>query len=248
MRSTDILKNSVLILSVDNELVREVTSLLKNFPEFTLVGVTGNYSEAHSIILKLSPSIVFLDVDPRGRIGDPFRLVADLHQFIEELPTLIAISSTKKLAFEAIKSQFFDFLLKPLNDLELRKCFLKYQKKLKSESEEICLRSYSDYRFLRLREILYLKADNNTTDFFLSDQTFITAYKTLKYYEKALPPDFVRVHNSYIINTCQVVRINFSKSLISLRGAKIEVPFSKTYKNEVDHLKQNFYTGMALVS
>ena len=90
-----------------------------------------------------------------------------------------------------------------------------------------------------MNNILYLKSDNNSTDFFMKDGSVVSAFKTLKSFEKQLPGQFIRVHQSYIINSRYVSRINYGKSICSLNYGKVEeLPFSKTYKDKVDLLKQ----------
>jgi len=72
----------------------------------------------------------------------------------------------------------------------------------------------------------------------MKDGSIISAFKTLKSFEEKLPKNFIRVHQSYIINSVYVTRINYGKSICSLRcGEEQELPFSKTYKDKVDSLK-----------
>ncbi len=103
----------------------------------------------------------------------------------------------------------------------------------------ICLQSYKDYQFLNTGEILYLKADNNATDFFLKDGSRVSAFKTLKSFEQQLPSNFVRIHQSYILNQHYISRINYGKSRCTLRFGKSELPFSRGYRKNVDALKQS---------
>lgn len=222
--------------------------VLKNFEGFHCVSVCREKSEALESILKDCPSLVFIDLDRMSRVEEPFGLVLELHQYLEVLPTFIAISSSKRFAYEVLKNGFLDYLLKPFSDLDLRKSLLKFQKKKKQQdSEKICLRSYSDYQFLDLNDILYLKADNNTSDFFLLDGKKVSAFKTLKYFDQNLPENFLRVHHSYIVNTLHITRINFGKSVIFLRGHNSHIPISKSYKSQVDQLKEGFFTSLSLV-
>jgi DNA-binding LytR/AlgR family response regulator len=200
-------------------------------------------------ILHKFPSLVFIDIDNKNKFGNPFQFVKELYPYLQELPSFVALSSSKKNAYDVIKNDFFDYLLKPLSKMELRKCLLKYKKQKQAErSDRLCLKSYSDYQFVDLDEILYLKADNNTTDFCLFQDRKISAYKTLKHFENILPRNFLRVHHSYIINTHQITRINFGKSTIVLRGKSSNIPFSKSYKPQVDHLKEQFFSSLSLVS
>nr|WP_255478512.1 LytTR family DNA-binding domain-containing protein [Flavobacterium sp. Sd200] len=105
----------------------------------------------------------------------------------------------------------------------------------KSEVDiQICIKSYGDYQFIALRDVVYLQADNNTTDFHLQNGKKLTAYKTLKHYENNLPSFFYRIHNSYIVNSNYVSRINTGKSLCYLDNNEISVSFSKTFKDNVE--------------
>lgn len=105
----------------------------------------------------------------------------------------------------------------------------------KSEVDiQVCIKSYGDYQFIALKDVVYLKADNNTTDFHLKNGKKLTAYKTLKHYENNLPSFFYRIHNSYIVNSSFVSRINTGKSLCYLHNNEISVSFSKTFKDNID--------------
>lgn len=99
---------------------------------------------------------------------------------------------------------------------------------------QICIKSYGDYQFIALKDVVYLKADNNTTDFHLQNGKKLTAYKTLKHYENNLPSFFYRIHNSYIVNSNYVSRINTGKLICYLDNNEISVSFSKTFKDNID--------------
>lgn len=105
----------------------------------------------------------------------------------------------------------------------------------KSEVDiQICIKSYGDYQFIALKDVVYLKADNNTTDFHTQNGKKLTAYKTLKHYENNLPSFFYRIHNSYIVNSNYVSRINTGKLLCYLDNNEVSVSFSKTFKENID--------------
>ena len=101
----------------------------------------------------------------------------------------------------------------------------------------LCLQSYKDYQYLDTSEILYLQADNNATDFVMKDGRRISAFKTLKTFESQLPENFVRIHQSYILNRDYISRIHYGKNRCFLKFAKTELPFSRGYRTNVDSLK-----------
>ena len=105
-------------------------------------------------------------------------------------------------------------------------------------SQTLCLKSYKDFQYLETDNILYLKADNNATDFVMKDGTKISAFKTLKTFEDKLPKNFVRIHQSYILNINYISRINYGKSVCALNSGRELLPFSKTYRENVDGLKK----------
>jgi DNA-binding LytR/AlgR family response regulator len=167
-------------------------------------------------------------------------MVTELHQYIKEIPLLIGISKSKHYAYDALKNNFFDYWLLPYSEFDIRKTILRLRKKIpqKANAQTLCLKSYKDFHYLDTDQILYLKADNNATDFIMQDGRTISAYKTLKTFEKKLPDNFIRVHQSYILNVNHVSRINYGKSICALKSGKTQLPFSKSYRQNIDGLKK----------
>ena len=103
------------------------------------------------------------------------------------------------------------------------------------QSLVICVKSYGDYRYIESEDILYFEADNNSTDIHLNNGEMITAFKTLKHFETVLPThQFLRIHNSYIINVNQVSRIHTGNTVCYIKNSTTKLPFSKSYKENVD--------------
>ncbi len=227
---------SYLIIDDNDDNVKEILASFEGFPEYYCAGIATNKEEAVNKILELEPQIVFIEVASKKR-GSKLSLsiISDLYQFLDILPYFVVLTSTPKYAFDAMKAGVSDYLLKPLSTIELRKTLLKFQKTNPVVANNtICIRSYGDYQFISLHDIVYLKADNNTTDFYLQNGRKLTAYKTLKHYEANLPLFFFRIHNSYIVNSNYISRINTGKSLCYLSHSDISISFSKTFKENVD--------------
>ncbi len=212
------------------------------FTDFECVGVSFCYQESVNSILKYTPDVVFINIDGANNRGcfDAIHFINELYQYVIELPKFVAISSTKNYAYDFLKNNFFDYILKPVSELELRKVVSKIKKKSNlNEFNKLCLKSYKDYRFIEIDEILFLKADNNATDFFMNDDSTVSAYKTLKSFELILPKNFIRIHNSYIINSDYVSRIHFGKSKCNIKNCTYIIPFSRSYKRNVNNLEKS---------
>ncbi len=210
---------------------------LEEYGYFINAGLAKNSMDGLNNILKKSPDIVFVNLNESA--GAYFQMVTELHQYVAETPILIGVAKTKQYAYDALKNNFFDYWLMPFNEFDIRKTVLRLKKRFPKEAvaHTLCLKSYQDFQYLNTDEILYLKADNNATDFFMSDGSTISAYKTLKSFEDQLPKNFVRVHQSYILNVDFISRINYGKSVCALKGSKLQLPFSKSYKENVESLK-----------
>jgi DNA-binding LytR/AlgR family response regulator len=172
-----------------------------------------------------------------------FETIKESFQYIDSMPYFIVLAPTPDYALTAIQSGFSDYSIMPLQIQQLGKSLFRFEKRNQGPIvSTICIKSHSDYKFVPLQDILYLKADNNTTDIKLlnnsnngsnGDNNIVNAFKTLKHFENILPFYFLRIHKSYIVNINYVSRIYLSKSKCYLNYDE-PLPFSLTYKENVD--------------
>jgi len=211
---------------------------LEDYEDFKCIALTENTSEALHTILKYSPDIVFINLDDTSE--EYFQMVVELHQYENHLPRFIGISKNKDFAYQAIKHNFYDYWILPLNEAQILKSILKLRKRRAVEipPEIICLKSYRDFKYINTSDILYLKADNNSTEFIMKDGSINNAYKTLKSFVNQMPKNFVRIHQSYIVNINYISGISYGKSICSLKLRKLQLPFSKSYRNNIDKMKE----------
>jgi len=253
-----------LVVDNNNGNIYETLQKFERFPEFFCVGTTSNVDEAVEMVLEHRPRIIFTHINLQLSNERPFFIIAELHRYLNILPYFVAIGNNTEFAYAAIKAGVSDYLVQPLSNADLTKCFYRMSRQFSAEHSHemilpaytaepqkpalsvshpadgrICIKSYGDYQFISLSDIIYLKADNNTTDFFLHTGRRLTAYKTLKYYETSLPGNFYRIHNSYIVNSNYITRISTGKSLCYFKNNEISVPFSKTHKDIVDAIIKN---------
>ena len=128
---------------------------------------------------------------------------------------------------------------KDVNDIEVKGISMSLEKPTIIQQQDkpliICVKSYGDYRYIDSTDVLYFEADNNSTDIHLNNGEMITAFKTLKHFETVLPTSqFLRIHNSYIINISQVSRIHTGNTVCYIKNSTTKLPFSKSYKENVD--------------
>lgn len=236
--------SNYLIIEKDKEVINTIKRVLEDFPEFYCIGTSQNLNESMNTILKEMPDIVFFNIDTIK--DNPFGFINNAISYLNKGSEFIAISSTKDKAYEAIKNGCFDYLLRPITELEIRKTALRFKKKRPTKvTKKICLKSYKDYQYLNLEDILFLKADNNTTDFHMIDGSTISAYKTLKTYETILPDNFLRIHKSYIVNRNHISRVSYSKLKCTIKKDSQKIPFSKTYNDNVEAMISTLSPSLA---
>ncbi|TMM56938.1 response regulator transcription factor [Maribacter algarum] len=206
--------------------------------EFDCVAIAENSAEGLNAILKYTPDIVFVNLNENA--GSYFQMSVELHQYTSNLPIYIGISKTKNHAYEAIKNNFFDYWLLPYDEFDVRKTIMRLTKTMPQEvqAQTICLKSYRDFHYINTNDILYLKADNNATEFIMKDGTINHAFKTLKTFEGQMPKNFIRIHQSYIVNSDYISRISYGKASCTLKYKKQQLPFSKSYRENIDTLKK----------
>lgn len=225
------------VLIDGSQAIEPSLEMIKVYDAFLCVAVCTNRTEGLNKILELKPDVVFMHLDATSAPSEEaiqLSLLSELHEFLDVLPTIIVMSNSKEQAFDAYQRGVSGYLLYPMDANELRKCLLRFQKTHRAlYADKIAIKSNGDYHFITTQDIVYLKADNNTTDFYLQSGKVITAFKTLKHFEKLLPFYFFRIHNSYVINVEHVSRINLGKSQCYLMNNEIALPFSRTYKDNI---------------
>jgi DNA-binding LytR/AlgR family response regulator len=262
---------SYIIIDDNQESVLKTKAMAASFSELDFVASANNYNDGLNLILEHKPQLVFLEIDPTDKSSNlSLSLINELYRYLNVIPKIIITTSSKDFAFEAIKYEVTDYLLKPLARIDFVKLMLKLQKsqseiQVDSNNSEIqqekpiflpqpelvnqaqsltlCIKSYGDYRYIAAKDICYLRADNNSTDIHLNNGEMITAFKTLKHFEEALSFPFIRIHNSYIVNRSCISRIHSGNSVCYIKNSGVKLPFSKSYKINIDLIISEFASG-----
>lgn len=224
------------IVSPNQSLIKEIEHKLQAIGPSNCLDFSDNYEKGLNSILKLNPDLTFIDLDMNLESKNCFEFVKEFLFYKKTLPNFIGISRDTELAYLCLKNNFYDYILYPLDEFELRKTMMRFEKDNDRLSDmRLCLKSNSDYQYIKLKDILYLQADNNSTDIFLSNGSKIVSYETLKKFENNLPDIFIRTHNSYIVNSKLINRVNFGKNKISLAGFEnlINIPLSRKYRDNL---------------
>ena len=232
------------IIIEDEEYSREC---LKNYlneycEDVLIIGTADTIGKGFEIITKLKPELVFLDIQlPDGLAFDL------LNKFPNIDFKVIFTTGHSEFAAKAFRFCAVDFLLKPIRIDELKEAVSKVREELlhkvnidnirsllkfansgQNEFDRLVVHELKGFHVLELKNIIYCKAEGYCTLFQLTDQQVVSS-KLLKYYDDLLDESqFLRVHNSYLINLKHVKNYQ-SQGIIELTGSH-SVPLGNTYR------------------
>jgi two-component system, LytTR family, response regulator len=257
-----------IIIDDSQESALQTKATADGVPDLEFLGMAFTLEEGLNLVIEKNPRLVFLEIAPSDKKSNlSLSFISELHRFLDVLPEIIITTDKKDLAFEAIDYGVLDYFLKPVSSLPILKLIHKLRKKAplvltgKENGQEIsinslpitnieyqatpkpltiCIKSYGDYRYINAEDICYFQADNNSTDIYLNSGEMITAFKTLKHFEAVLAFPFIRIHNSYIVNRNYISRIQTGNALCFIKNSTTKLPFSKSYKNNIDLIISEF--------
>ena len=235
----------VFIIEDEKNIQKEIELLLSQRDDFSVIGSCTSVKDALATLPLLQLDLVIMDIELDD--GQSFEI-------LQQLPTLnfdiIFITAYNEFAIQAIKIGALDYLLKPIDREEFYMALDNYlakstkgvfdeQRSLllqhtqpNSTLQRITLRTLDAIYFVDIQKIIYCKGEGNYTTFFLSGGKEIVTSKPLREYLSMLPKEqFIKTHQSYMVNKKHVDHYNNTYEIVMDNGASIPVSMRK--KEEV---------------
>ncbi len=191
---------------------------LTNFcPSVKLIGVFSSPIEGLAAIKDQAPDLVFLDIEMPKMNG--FQLLRSLEKVDFGV---IFTTAFDQFAVQAFKVSAVDYLVKPIDDDQLKLSVEKAEKRNPENamvsvdflleqiqenklSNRIFLPTLNGLEFFDKQLVIRCESDSNYTTVFFEKNDKMVISKTLKEFEDLLPErHFFRVHHSHIINLLYV--------------------------------------------
>ena len=197
-------------------------------PDVKIAGEAKNITEGRKLISKQKPKIVFLDIQMPGGTG------FDLLQTLDRMDfKVIFTTAYNEYAVQAFRYSALDYLLKPIHPEDLRQAVAKATEPqmgqlaeqlelLKSHlippvpkpentsgatPKKIALPTMEGIHFVLLEDIVWCEALGGYTRFHIRNAAPIVISRLIKDYEDLFSPyNFIRVHNSSLVNVAHVVK------------------------------------------
>jgi two-component system LytT family response regulator len=245
----------VVIIEDEKHSRETLRSMLEEFcQDVKVIATASSVTEAVKVLSIYSPDVVFLDIELQPGLGFDV-----LEQIKEPSFEIIFTTAFEKYAIKAIKFSSLDYLLKPVDLDELQEAVEKARTRMDTNvyrqqidtlmqslsnganrQEKICLATTAGMEFIAIEDIILCKADGSYTRFILKNKNALLVSKHLKEYENLLADQqFMRVHNSYLINLNEVKKYIKSDGGYIIMSNDMNVSISPRKKDDlIDAMKR----------
>ncbi|MGC4100649.1 LytR/AlgR family response regulator transcription factor [Ferruginibacter sp.] len=245
------------ILIVDDEAAAgNILKVLieKHIPLQKEIRCCNSPEEALQLLPQFKPGLVMLDIEMPSMNGFDFLNNAASWDF-----DVIFTTAFDKYAIKAIRFSALDYLLKPVDIVDLQNAINRHiiKKEFQGKQQQQQLvdnllnnlqqKNTADFKLaisvkegvflFETKDIICLEGMNNYTRFYFTDQKPLLVAKTLKDYEEILTEHrFIRIHKSFLVNIHHVKRMDTDHVL--WLSNDVQVPVSRRKRNEVMELFQ----------
>ena len=178
-------------------------------PDVEVVNQFNDPVEALEFLKTNPPDLLFLDIEMPRLNG--FEVLEELG---DNLPfDVIFTTAYDEFGIRAVKANAMDYLLKPVQNQELKAAIEKFKKKsgshlktlfssqTESKTNKVALATKESIEFVNPDDIILCSSDSNYTMIYLTNKRKKLISKTLKDVEEMLVPHgFYRAHHSHLVN------------------------------------------------
>jgi two-component system LytT family response regulator len=252
-------KIRTLIVDDENLARKKIRTLLEREHDIEIVGECSNGLKAVSAIQKLSPDLLFLDIQMPGMDG--FAVLEAIGT--EHMPAVIFVTAYDQYALRAFDVHALDYLLKPFdrarfqtalqhvrvhaqrevaNDLNQRlQTLLKDMKTERKYLERLVIKSGGRVFFLKVEEIDWIDAADNYAHLHVGHESHLLR-ETMSGLETKLDPEkFLRIHRSTIVNIERIkeLRPSFHGEYTVILRNGTQLTLSRGYRDKLHELLGN---------
>lgn len=217
--------------------------ILKSKTPLDIVATFQKPEEAITYLNNNEIDLMFVDVQmPRL---DGFQMLAQLESINFQI---IFVTAFSDYAIDAIKTSAVDYVLKPIENSELKSAIDKAITIIEKEdtiqdrqhliamiqdtinpSQKIVVSTTKGMHFIPQEDIIHVEGYDGYTKIHLVNETCITSSYSLGKFAPLLNDTFFKCHKSHIVNLSKVTEFENEGYLIL--NSKNRVPISRTYRN-----------------
>lgn len=251
------------VVLIDDEKIalQELAYILEQYKEIQIMGTFIDPLEALIALPKLSPNVVFLDIEMPEVNG--FAVAEQIMELSLET-AVVFVTAFDEYAIKAFEVSAIDYILKPVSLKRIEKTIGRLlkghmndhsKKSYKKDSYQQVLNGirrvdspnctrlfvYQEEEILLLKpaDILYIMTEGGAV-VIVTDRKIYKTRETLNYWEEKLgKQEFFRCHRCYLVNLGKVEKIvpGFNNTyLLRISNHSSEIPVSRNYSKMLKQL------------
>ncbi len=239
------------VLAIDDEplALQQLASYIQKVPFLQLVGQCQSALEAKEFLNREPVDAVFCDINMPDLNG------MDFVKSLAAPPLIVFTTAYSEYAVEGFKVNAVDYLLKPFGLDDFRRAANRLKERLETSpvavpvaempqsnaEEDDTIFIKTDYKVVKIAisDIRYIEGMSEYLKIHLEGQPKpIVTLLSMKKMEEYLPPSFMRIHRSYIINLKKIQEVNKNRVIMD---ADTYLPIGDNYKEAFnDYLNTRF--------
>ncbi len=210
----------------------------------SLVGECQSAIEAREVIEKERVDAIFVDINMPDTNG------MDFVRSLSAPPIVVFTTAYSDYAVEGYRVDAVDYLLKPFGFDDFTRAALRVKKRyelenqaqLASVADDDSIFLKTEHRIVRvsIADIRYVESMSEYLKLYIEGQRPVMMLFSMKRMEEKLPPYFVRIHRSYIVNMRKIVEVSKNRVVMD---AETYLPIGDNYKDSLLKYLNEKYLG-----
>ena len=232
------------VLAIDDEplALQQLITYISKVPFLELAGQCQSAVEAIRLLNSETVDAVFCDINMPDLNG------MDFVKSLAAPPLIVFTTAYSEYAVEGFKVNAVDYLLKPFGLQDFIRAANRLKDRLSPqignvEGEESDIFVKTDYRMVKvsIQDIRYVEGMSEYLKLHLDSQPKpIITLLAMKALEEKLPPNFMRIHRSYIVNLDKIQEVNKNRVIMD---SDTSLPIGDSYREQFNHYIETKYLG-----
>ena len=251
-------EKTIRVCIVDDEPIacRRIQRLLKDDTSIEIVKICNNGEHATEAIRKLSPDLVFLDIQMPGMDG--FEVLKSLQN--ENMPHVIFVTAYDRYAIQAFEVHALDYLLKPFDTERFEEALTRAKAQIEQDRnrtlnkglfalleemktpprylERLVIKASGRVFFLKTEEIDWIEAQGKYVSIHAGKEEHLVREGMNTLENELDPRKFVRIHKSTIVNVDRIQQLQtwFHGDYRVILHNGTTLTLSRRYRQRLDEL------------
>jgi DNA-binding LytR/AlgR family response regulator len=222
---------SCYVIDDEPHAIKSLVAYINRTPVLELIGYSENPLDALSVFQQQNkyPDVTFLDIEMPQLSG------IELGRMLKDKTAVVFTTAHPNFAVEAFELDISDYLLKPISFERFVRCINKIgyrvmeKRKKQEDNDFFYIQTETKGKLIKLQfdEIVFMQSQKNYLSIVTKNKKHLT-YLTLSEIQEKLPPSFLRVSKSFIVNTDKIIRLEGDE--LFLEGETNAVTVGTSYK------------------